>query len=312
MTLAVTQNASGAFFSFLVDPASYVLSLAAPGARVFFIQGGGSSVDGRSVVVAGGPTDEEGDNRDAPNLPDSSRIPEDYGLLENPGRAAQIFVFLDSTQFRIDDLDSEQFLLNDIEQYDPKWEFCFYNWDQPKKVPSSIQQDLTDILNINRVSAHKFRKKTLKEIREYYAKHFGTGYPAVLEGESANRISLAMYSGPIGLGCVKSYPPFLTKPALLMTGDIYFRNQKRLLAAKKHFSKFRWDQIGVLQAPHHGADANWFAGGSSHLFHDVSVFSYGVPNGNGHPGLNTLNDLAGNHPIHVTQSVGWSCMSLFL
>ena len=298
ITLAVSRNASGPFLRFLVDPASFVLSLAGPGSRLIFIQGGGGEIGGEDKNLDEpdlGPPDLVRDDFSESDF--HSAVPEDYGAIQEPDLANRIEIITDRVR-----------LLTFAGTSNDVWEFCFYNWDQPKKVPQNLTRDVTAILNRTRLPKNRFKTVTIRELRDYYAIHYGTNSPigkAVLTGEPANRISLVMYSGPTSPSSASTIPAFVSNPALLCTGDIYLHNANRTTAIKRHFGTPRWQRIGVLQVPHHGAKANWYHGSATSWNHSVSVFSYGIPNSYKHPHPMVLNDLSMRIPMHVTQFSGW-------
>lgn len=195
------------------------------------------------------------------------------------------------------------------------WEFVPYN--------DATMQPLASPTFINRASrvARFFlakperRKKALKILKQIYKKIFGEGV------ESANRISLFLYSGPIEraiafevMGASGPVGHNLKRHNLaqLATGDGYLDTLERLEAMRKFFSPTRINRIGLFQVMHHGAEANSYPGLADILKPVASIFSSDPGFTHGHPHAKVLRDFWPWNPIRVDKSNSFEIVALLL
>jgi hypothetical protein len=193
------------------------------------------------------------------------------------------------------------------------WEFVFFNRSLPKGLtPKSgvkifdVQEEVRALLDgvplgpslpAARISA------LLSALKGCYDKHFGNSASA------RNNISLCVFSGAVGsviaepckifdlpyqgTGFAHTVVPFGfgRKTGLLLTGDILLRSKIRDRMTK-HFGYQRWDNIHLMQIPHHGSKHSWQTGLAAGLSHAVSVFCVPDSNPKGqHPHSAVLMDL---------------------
>ncbi len=199
------------------------------------------------------------------------------------------------------------------------WEFRFFNRRAWRGCIPKLQSEVRTLVAgfLAKPAAKQDYNDLLQELRRLYRdpKQFGDGE------NGRNEISLITYAGPVGL-------PYITKageyrylatsqgrlaglqsidewaPALLYTGDIVMRHA---LSAElqRQLTATRWDMLGLLQVPHHGADTAWREIPATNWRHRRSVFSYGLTNTYKHPGKVTQKALAGHGPRHVTEEHGF-------
>lgn len=207
--------------------------------------------------------------------------------------------------------------------YRNSWEFVFYNNEPPNGVaPQSgvslahVQSEIATILdkwNMNSGSSQQI-EGWRKDLRSCYDFHFGKS------SRARNNISLCVLSRPLlrkevdrcsiyktpysKLNCAYTLIPVHKngKSGLLLTGDIGIDNHV-LGNLKRHFGSVRWQDIHVMQIPHHGSRHSWKAGSAASCEHDYSVLC--VPDidfSSSHPHINVLDDLEEKRPLFANYS----------
>ena len=203
------------------------------------------------------------------------------------------------------------------------WEFVFYNKELKNgRAPAhgvslaTVQAQVKVLLG----TVNLMKRPTLAtakwrdDLRDCYVHNFGTA------SKRKNDISLCVLSRPLamekiaqcqlfgqpfaGLGCAHTLVPVTdeSKSGLLLTGDITI-NVKRLVAMKAHFNSARWNDIHVMQIPHHGSKDSWKTGCSGGCHHQYSVFCVPDVNPSGlRPHHSVVTDLAGRHPLYANYS----------
>lgn len=187
-----------------------------------------------------------------------------------------------------------------ILQMAKNFEFAFFNMPPKFLTPksgvaiSTIQNEIRAIINSSEADVVHIQK-----LRQCYENHFGSS------SKNRNGISLCVLFRPhdslknLGLleridcdpsptGGLLNVRELTNKFGLLLTGDITI-NSATLNAMKSHFGKNRWDDIGVLQIPHHGSKHSWACVSQRITQHNHSVFC--VP------------DRAGKHTSHPHNEV---------
>lgn len=275
MFLAEAWNAMGFHLRFLADPVR-ALREVAPHAFIMLIQGSEGSLD-----------DPNNPALDIGEIGGTAKsMPNDYGA-DSEAVLEDVLVSPHTTTFHMAS----------------NYEFCFYNEAVSDGKMSGLHQSVAGVIIAHRTDDHRYRKGLIKALRRVFAMHFGTGrVDKALVGRNANRISLVMYASPtdrahsciIGLG---------SRSGILCTGDIFWKRRDDYQAAITHYGS-RWENVGVMQIPHHGSSENWAAGNCSKSFHQVSVLPYGKPNRHDHPGEDVLRDIRNTRVCHVTQEAG--------
>lgn len=197
------------------------------------------------------------------------------------GDGQQNFNAIDISQDFLDGLQAD----NDIESntilrlYDWEYIICNYPCARSSKLIVEMQKRYPDLLAAL-LSQEWGDVRTLlgripfEDIEKLYKDCFS---------HDQNEESMVVLSRPVADDeCRTKY--------CLYTGDSPFRNSKRLLYIKNYY-KPHWDNIGTLQAPHHGADDD-----NPVDLHDslrTCVVCYGTQNKYGHPGRQALLNMAG-------------------
>lgn len=136
----------------------------------------------------------------------------------------------------------------------------------------------------------------LLEIKKCYLKHFGTS------SKRKNDISLCALGSPLIQGkisecklfprdtiCKKLDVRTCENVAILLTGDISL-DQQELAALKQHVGSTRWEQVRVMQIPHHGSQHSWEPGLSALCTQEYSVVC-APPKSAYHPHKAVMDDL---------------------
>lgn len=209
------------------------------------------------------------------------------------------------------------------------WEFMFYTEHFPD-IPNTTLQVLR--AEVDKLIAKRFKNNVVDD-PDAFVRELQTMYDKRLGGNPArrNRISLWMYAGPIGEWwawfrseeCDLNYRsitrhgwgPYIKTPrgacthhwrgkqqgAVMYTGDCDVSDPVRLQNALQHFQPHRVQRTGLLQVPHHGADANWSPGNGLAWPHLHAAISAGTTNRHGHPGAMVMGDIAahGHCPLRA-------------
>ncbi|MHC9002815.1 MBL fold metallo-hydrolase [Enterobacter adelaidei] len=127
------------------------------------------------------------------------------------------------------------------------------------------------------------------QLKKCYEKHFGH------TAKARNNISLCMYAGPVDtlpfMLCHRH--SVMTKGlAILMTGDINL-NSWVIDDMKQHFGSERWDNLGVIQVPHHGSRHCWHAGNTRHFM--PAIFVQCATGTKHHPHDDVTRELTSHH-----------------
>lgn len=212
-----------------------------------------------------------------------------------------------------------------ITWYKGMWEFVFFNKELPNGLTPKLKADLATIQadvqkvltkwNLDGVAPQDI-EGWQKDLRECYVRHFG-GSP-----KAKNDISLCLLSRQrtkakleqcslfkmpfANLGCAHTLVPVsdVDKSGLLLTGDISI-DEKVLDTMSKHFDPLRWQDIHVMQIPHHGSTNSWKEGCAALCFHEYSVFCVPDNDSSGlHPHPTVLKDLEDKRPLFANYSNG--------
>ena len=145
--------------------------------------------------------------------------------------------------------------------------------------------------------------------------------------EDINSTSLCVYTGPQldnleGRDIAPPWPhsliggtslyywhphPITRKCALLYTGDANFKRSTNRRELQDFLTPRRWNEVSILQVPHHGSRNNWEVGSSHEFAHSHSVFCADENHMKfKHPHREVLLDLMGHGPVLVNKHIGWS------
>lgn len=197
------------------------------------------------------------------------------------------------------------------------YEFTFYNASvQSGITPHSgaplgqVASDIEDIIQQYELKSLGVPKPGwLAALKNCYIRHFGAS------ARRRNDISLCVFGQPLVSGPFKSCALFRKvllhqgealrvkgnqKTGVLLTGDICL-NRQELRALQTHLGSTRWDQLRVMQIPHHGSRHNWEPGNSRSCTHEYSVIcAAGTKH---HPHKDVLRDLTTRSPVLATYEV---------
>lgn len=194
------------------------------------------------------------------------------------------------------------------------YEFVFYNTALTAGATPKSRHQLVQVVNDVETIVNDYglmsrttpKPKWLEALKKCYGDHFGK------TPKRRNDISLCVFGQPLVQGPFKRCELFRhslphlgrslpigasSKPGVLLTGDICLNHQE-LAALKKHLTPSRWNQIHVMQIPHHGSQHNWEAGNSAGCVQKYSVIcAAGTTH---HPHADVLRDLASLCPQLAT------------
>jgi hypothetical protein len=319
MLIAVDQNISGWYLRFLVDPASYLLSIS-PESSIYYVRGGSPPPEPPPDYGVDGPEQSGGDDHDLDwQLPAGTAPDED----DFPGTEAfaigRVRVISHSQPLRVG----------------ARWEFVFYNEQRTDVNILALTKIVSATVKTEHIGKHKYSRGLIAKLRTIYGKYFGTS------SSDRNRISLVVYAGPRGIktklclhGCFAksslagtfrfwnldpifwhpkswqrlAFSSWRNAPCVLLTGDIPLNKIENIRAIKRHLGIRRWSRIQALQVPHHGALSSWTLGSSQLFSNEISVMSAGVKNRYGHPSAAVFADLSAHGPVHVSERKGLYCV----
>jgi len=216
------------------------------------------------------------------------------------------------------------------------WEYLFFH----KPIDQSV------IANLRSNLEQEFRNKDYKRQFNDLAKILKSERPrnrikqifgeTLQSPEDINSTSLCLYSGPFSSTSFLSgemfgafeFPPsstgiygstwtgdFPIQCSILYSGDANFsiplnrRELRDFLGESKYGTPLprRWEQISILQVPHHGSRNNWGAGSASEFHNSWSVFCADERHkGFEHPHREVLVDLINRRPHLANKHQGWS------
>lgn len=195
-----------------------------------------------------------------------------------------------------------------------EWEFVFFNLPlklkslTPDVSLSDVHVAVRKILNSNKKDSNK-----IKNLQQCYIEYFG------YSGKKRNDISLCVLFRSLnssGLCYSMNKIPVSRQVdsrqsiccakgngfGMLLTGDITI-NESTLSLMQAHFGAARWNDIYVMQIPHHGSINSWQAGNHNILQHTYSILCIpDVNKRNRHPNDNVLKDLEGTKLLQADYS----------
>ncbi len=271
-----TPNLSENYLRYLVDPAGYMFAAA------------GDNL-GEVIMIAGGPEPPEQGEEPIPNDNDDDPLdlhPPDTKMREPPPNEdlhgvspsdswRPVRVYTHEKPFKVG----------------RQWEFMFFNEHVPSADLAGLRKQVVELLRKFRRDDGSFDGvELLRELKPIYAAQFGSS------GPSKNKISLVTYSGPIGSSSIdhscigaslfpiasqRSFPHYHCfargepplKVAVTYFGDFPLDDEDRLQAIQRHFQRWRWSRIDVIQIPHHGSRRSWFKGAAAGFSNGVSIIS---------------------------------------
>lgn len=190
-------------------------------------------------------------------------------------------------------------------------EFVFYNTALPagranrsKKPLSEIAIEVGEIASRYRLldASQRPRRGWRDALKACYTKHFGNS------GKERNNISLCVLVRPMstdGIGPCNFFPePPVAwteaamasiedqPPNILLTGDLSI-DASELAQMHAHFGGWRWNELGVVQVPHHGSRHSWQAGNAAKFPSPLFVLCVPTDPGKGHhPHASVLADIS--------------------
>jgi hypothetical protein len=201
------------------------------------------------------------------------------------------------------------------------WEFMFYNRNIPAKKNHPLQKKVVETVRKYRQSDGTFQgEKLLQELKSIYIKAFGSS------GSAQNGISLVTYAGPVShpklkpshifgrilpvevgtrTGNFHAYDWALfndnnVQLSIGYFGDFPLKPLRALSAIRSHFTQSRWDQLQVVQIPHHGSALSWFPNAAREFHHLASVISSARCSKH-HPSQEVLDDLSKHGLVFVNE-----------
>lgn len=336
---------SSDYVDFLSNPVAYVLERAESVEQIILIETGSdgddpdSNLTDRSPIVPEGP-EEKHPHEDGSwtlKFPESEPQPIE-GALVIDGPTLEL-AKRQGTKL----LSTAPSLWAIANAHPAAWEFLFFHKPISPELIKSIRvnvdalvhkvgrrqkRDLSEILQNEEVCAN------IKEIFKAALKAAKRG-SKLKPKETINSTSLCVYSGPFSFndhaqctGLAVFPVPFNScghtlywrgSPhsycSLLYTGDANFQiaaNRQELrdfLAHPKHGTPtpVRWEQIAILQVPHHGSAENWQSGAAGEFLHHWSVFCADETHqGYKHPSREVLLDLLHRSPLLANKRQGWN------
>jgi hypothetical protein len=268
----------------------------------------------RIIMVQGGQSpDSEGSAppNDEPNPSDNSRNGESCA----PGIRVSV------RRLEADEIGHQQQAWLEVARHDQAWtigglyELVFYNRALPNEEAPKSGASLSDVAAevADIVTRHGLCTAAapvagwVQALKSLYGRHFGSS------SKNRNGISLCVLGRPIVKGTIKPCRKFagiFTHPcdripwfedhpqaAVLLTGDITL-DLSELSALQKHVGTARWNDVGVMQVPHHGSVHSWQAGLSAACVHHHSVIC-AAPSAP-HPHADVVHDLKARTPIMAT------------
>ncbi len=225
----------------------------------------------------------------------------------------------------------------------PQWEFLFFHKPESPAVVSCLTLNIDWVLKeVEMLVGHRPNlaealrdESTRKKIRDVYrstfsgSKRFNTARLCTYCGPVAEKLERAAISGPCLWHGVPPIWPWIGRmprwtsdphwnsrhwrPAILYSGDADFHPASHRAEIRAFLSSDRWQDICVLQVPHHGSKHNWQVGSANEFLHSWSVFSADPQYKHHHPDQAVLLDLLSRNPLLVDRivGVGWSGLCQF-
>jgi hypothetical protein len=193
---------------------------------------------------------------------------------------------------------------NDVKNILSRWEFLFFNLPLESIAPKSrmtiedIHAEIKKIL----ISEEGGDKLKIKILKNFYEENFGPN------SKKRNDISLCVLFRPLNpfnlyhsIACVPISHQVdssqsvccidKNKFGILLTGDISL-NKSTINLMRNYFRVGRWDDVCVIQIPHHGSSSAWKVGNHKISQHLYSVLCVPDKNEqNWHPHDNVLKDI---------------------
>lgn len=300
-----------AIMQFFVNPAAYVASRAGAAVnRIYFVP----KSDNRDPYEDNDRDADVGEQNSLDLSPIQVRAPhgeeENADFLEFEKRAGRgaSFASMVNTKFPI--------------RVDRRWEFIPYNDADVLPAPdrvfrNAVVNSRTALLGAD---SHVARQSALAVLKQLYIQRFGN--------ENRNRISLFLYTGPMGMlrgnhvyirfprwtpANGSSLIPFWWgrppvhsyRGSMLYTGDGYLDTQDRFDRLRQYLGARRLDRLTCVQVMHHGSSENWHEGVAEKLAPDISVFCADPERKRpGHPDAAVVRDFLRYGPVLVDQHQG--------
>lgn len=211
---------------------------------------------------------------------------------------------------------------------DRAWEFVPYNDASLAGLATTkFKSDARDLAGqLLEAKTDADRKMALDGLTTIYDAQFKTPRSKKISAERRNKISLFLYSGPIGdvelewaaqhnlrhrLYPVRCAVPveWLTSDRFgqMFTGDGYLKTAKQWQDFEGFYKPYgRLQRAAFFQVMHHGSLANWHNGIAAKLSPCASIFCSDPAGKLGHPDEPVLMDFAPYNPKQVDAFHGWS------
>lgn len=307
--LAGNDSASAVAISFALDPIGFLESrrLMEKVERVLLIKGGNGPAT--SPTPAG-----EGLNR---NDPDG---PLQLSLNSRPGELDDYPPILDSSDVARQKLQTvADSVVGKIANAD--WEFVFFNRPLPKAVTPVTKAQIAVVqaeikVAISSMDPYNKPESFFKELRSIYVKHFSDSergrndislcvFSRSLRSSPASTCRLDWNLGAYPLDVTYNFIPVVdngVKSGLLLTGDISI-DVNTAEQMRTHFGELRWNELHIMQIPHHGSKRSWRIGVAKKFQNTFSVLC--VPNfdsGGHHPNIDVMADIDSKNPVRADYS----------
>jgi len=218
----------------------------------------------------------------------------------------------------------------------PQWEFLFFHKPESHKSVAGLIWDFDSILEEaerrtgcrQSLSEALHDKATLKKIKNAYhrafpgSKRFNTAGVCMYSGPVADKLQWTAFSTPHVWHGIPPIRPLSVmtrwdhgphwrgrdwRPGILYSGDADFQPQQHRMELRRFFTEDRWQEVYILQVPHHGSEHNWEIGSAGEFHHQWSVFSADPQYKHHHPDQAVLLDLLCRNPLLVDrlEGVGW-------
>lgn len=199
-------------------------------------------------------------------------------------------------------------------------EFMFYNSHQPSlcsttstgvhtarrsgATMAAIDAEVQDVVRRYNIGVPRGRPRPLwkKALRDIYDHHFGSS------SHARNNISLCLMTRTIMpckakcIPCLRRYSHPKKSAGSLLLGDLKI-DGAIIASMQEHFGAVRWNDLEVVQVPHHGSQHSWEPGIAS-MF-DAGLFIHCIPTVSPHhPHPTVTADLAPHYVLKANYHKG--------
>jgi len=171
------------------------------------------------------------------------------------------------------------------------WEFVFYLREIENKIlMNKFTSDVNILLKKHSINLFElFEKPYIGKLKAIYRRYYG---------KKLNDTSLVMYHGPyfqyannVFMDSKKYLGFYSINYGTLLTGDIALNTENKIDRMRNYYG-YIFDEIGLLQVPHHGSKYNWCFKHDNGLEEFFYVINHGL--GGKHPYPEVINDITTN------------------